>query len=140
MTKKKHNKEAELTDALQRLQAEFENYKKRTAKECASTGDSASADVISRFLPVIDSFELAKKNVDGVAKEGIDSLYNQFLTILTDVGLEVIDTKGKFDPHMHEALLTEESETEKNMIIEELQKGFTFKGRVLRHSKVKVSR
>jgi len=149
MTEKKETKEetqednrvAELTDSLKRLQAEFENYKKRVAKENSDFIRCASADLIKKLLPVLDSFEQAIKNKE--SKEfvkGIELIFAQLSSVLADAGLKKIECEGKcFDPFCHEVLLQEESDKD-SIVLEELQKGYTVNGNVVRTSKVKISK
>jgi len=139
----KESKIAELTDSLQRLQAEFENYKKREEKDRQIVCRYASADVIKKILPIVDSFELAlmsnKKNDDFA--RGIEMIYSSLVNTLAEIGLRKIECKGKkFDPSYHDVLLSEESEIEEDTIIEEIQKGYMLNDMILRHSKVKISK
>jgi molecular chaperone GrpE len=140
--KEKDEKINELTESLQRLQAEFENYKKRTELNNAEYRKCAIHDFIKKLLPVIDNFELAlqhKKNKEEFLK-GVELIYSELYSILEDEGLEKIDALNKkFDPYFHEALLSEKSD-KPNVVLEELQKGYKLKDKVLRHTKVKVSK
>jgi len=132
----------ELTDTLKRLQAEFENYKKRIDKEKAEFVKFAHADVIAEMLPVLDSFEIALKNTNDKEKfiEGIKIIYAQFHSILEAEGLKPIKAVNeKFDPYKHEVLMKEESDKPEGTILEEFQKGYMLNDGVLRHSKVKIS-
>ncbi|MBL7057092.1 nucleotide exchange factor GrpE [Candidatus Woesearchaeota archaeon] len=133
----------ELTLTLQRVQAEFENYKKRTEAECTEFKKYAETDLIKSFLPVLDNFELAlqnKKAQDEFVK-GMELIYSQLFESLEQRGLKVIKAEGeKFDPYKHEALLTEKSTKEPNMVLQELQKGYMVCDKVIRHTKVKVSK
>jgi len=137
----KDQKIAELTDTLQRLQAEFENYKKYVEKSKTDFVKYAQSDIIEKLLPILDSFELALKNT---SKEefikGIELIYSQLYSLLEKQGLKKIQAKGKLDPHLHEVLLKEECDKEEDTILEELQKGYMLGDKVLRHSKVKVSK
>ncbi|GIU69475.1 MAG: nucleotide exchange factor GrpE [Candidatus Woesearchaeota archaeon] len=137
----------ELINTLKRLQAEFENYKKRQEKENVQLIKNANAGLVKSLLPVLDSFELAIKNSNGnneeiiKFKKGLEMIYAQFFSILKEQGLHVIETKGqKFDPYKHEVLLVKESEEEDDLILEEFQKGYMFNDIVLRHSKVMISK
>ena len=143
---KNDNKQAkvdELTNDLKRVQAEFENFKKRCEKENADFRDYATAGLVKKLLSVLDSFEMALKNTDDHQEfvKGVELIYSQFYTILKEEGLQHIVTDGKkFDPYLHEVMLSEKSDKEDGLILEELQKGYRFKDRVLRHSKVKVAK
>jgi molecular chaperone GrpE len=139
----------ELTDTLQRLQAEFENYKKRVDKENAQLIKNANSNLIKELLPVLDSFELAIKNSNGndnpeimKFKKGMELIYAQLHTILEDNGLRIIDIKDKrFDPYKHEVLMVKElTDKEDDIILQEFQKGYMLNDIVLRHSKVMISR
>lgn len=133
----------ELTETLQRVQAEFENYKKRSEKDNSEFIKHANTDLIKKFLPVLDDFELALKNCraqDDFYK-GIEIIYSHLIDALRSQGLESIKSVGKkFDPYFHEALLTEESDKEENIVLDEMQKGYMLNGKVIRHSKVKVAK
>ena len=132
----------ELTDTLKRLQAEFENYKKRVEKEKIEFVKYVNAEVISSLLPTLDSFEIALKNTTDKEKfvEGMKMIYAQIYSALEAEGLRPINATGeKFDPYRHEVLLKEESDKPEGTILEEFQKGYMLNDRVLRFSKVKVS-
>ena len=138
----KAQKTEELTDALKRLQAEFENFKKRTDKERIEFLKYAKADMISKLLPVIDTFEIALKNTNDKEKfvQGMKMIYAQVYSALEAEGLRHIKSVGKmFDPYIHEVLMKEESEKPEGTILEEFQKGYMLNDKVLRFSKVKVS-
>ncbi len=129
------------TDMLQRLQADFENFKKRTEKEKSEANKYASAPVIIKLLPVMDSFEMALKNKSSDPEKfakGMELVYAQLYSVLKGEGLAKIDAVGqKFDPYVHEVLMQEQSEKD-GIILEEFQKGYKFKDKILRHSKVKI--
>ena len=132
----------ELTDTLKRLQAEFENYKKRVEREKIEFVKYAHADVIANMLTVLDSFEIALKNTSDKEKfiEGIKIIYAQLYSALEAEGLKPIKATGeKFDPYKHEVLMKQESDKPEGTVLEEFQKGYTLNDKVLRHSKVKVS-
>jgi molecular chaperone GrpE len=126
---------------LKYLQADFENYRKYYEKEKQEIIERANEDLIKELLVVIDDFERALQSVEGEKdKQGLAYIYRNFLKILEKHGLKQIEALNrKFDPSLHEAVLKEVSEKDDGTIIEEIQKGFTFKGKVLRPSKVKVS-
>ena len=134
----------ELTETAKRVQADFENYKKRVDKEKQAFVENANADLLKKLLNIIDNFELALKNEQnpGDFAKGIELIYAQMRELLTQEGVKEIDTEGKqFDPYLHEAMITGSDDTKKDgEILEEFQKGYTIKNTVLRHSKVKVNK
>lgn len=124
---------------LQRLQAEFENYKKRTEKEKLLVCEYSNRDLIKKLLPVLDSFSLALKNTSDLIKfkEGVELIYAELYSLLKAEGLCPIDTVGrKFDPFKHEAIMKEAGDND--IVLEEFQKGYVLKDAVIRHSKVKI--
>ncbi len=130
------SKEAEYMDKIARLQAEFDNSRKRMDKEKQEILVNANANLISELLPTLDHFELAlKHNKD----PGVQMIYDELKETLTKFGLKVINTKGTFNPNIHEAVVRVEGEKE-NVIVEEIQKGYLINEKLLRASKVKVSR
>jgi molecular chaperone GrpE len=129
---------------LQRLQAEFENYKKRAERERKEYTEQANADLILKLLSVLDDFERAlqteKSDTDSFTK-GMVMIHKKFQKILEKEGLTPIDAVGEeFDPYYHEAVLAEVGNYKDDTIVEELEKGYMFKNRVLRPSKVKVGK
>ena len=142
-TVEKDQKIGELTETLQRLQAEFENYKKRTDSEKEQTRQLASKSMIIDLISIIDNFNLALQNTDSHEEfvKGVKLIYSQIFEMIEQKGVKPIECIGeKFDPYKHEALLTEESDKESGTILEEIQKGYEMDGSVLRHSKVKVAK
>ena len=138
----KDKKLEELTDILKRLQAEFENFKKRTDKEKGEFIKYAHGSVIQGILPVIDAFDIAMKSTKDKDKfiDGIKMIYAQLHSVLEDEGLRQIKAEGeKFDPFRHEVLMKEDSDKPDGTILEEFQKGYMLNDRVLRFSKVKIS-
>lgn len=137
---------AELTDTLKRLQAEFENYKKRQEKDWAERIKLANHSLVSNMLAVLDSFdkalEDAERNDDPASlRKGLEGLRRQFLQTLQKEGLKEIGTDGKFDPFVHEALMREErDDVEDGTILEVFQKGYTLGQRTLRPARVKVAK
>jgi molecular chaperone GrpE len=138
----------ELTDDLQRLQAEFENFKKRNEKENQDFKEYANASLISEFLPLLDSLNQAVQAIENAeelskeqALEGTRKLQEQLTSLLAQKGLEEIKTEGeKFNPEVHDCLLQENCDGKKDgIVLEELQKGYLLKGRLLRPAKVKVN-
>ncbi|MBN1544636.1 nucleotide exchange factor GrpE [Candidatus Woesearchaeota archaeon] len=137
------SKIAELTNDLKRVQADFENYKKRVERDNAKLCEYSRADLIKRLLTVLDSFEMALKQTGSHAEfvKGVELIYSQLYTLLKEEGLQHIEAQGKMlDPHLHEVMLFEKSDKDEDIILEELQKGYMFKDIVLRHSKVKVAK
>lgn len=128
-------------EMLQRLRAEFENYKKRVEKEKLELSTLIKSQLIYNLLPVIDDFERLLNNSHSYSKEIIKLIYNKLMSILKEEGLQQIESVGKeFNPEIHEAVLTEHSgDDSNNKILEEWQKGYLFKSKLLRPAKVKVS-
>lgn len=136
----------DLYDRLLRLQAEYDNFKRRTQKEKEAERKYKAQDIVNDLLPVLDNFERALQVEQTEATsnliEGISMVYRQLQDVLTNNGVEVIETEGKeFDPNLHHAVLQVEDEAhESNHIVEELQKGYMLKDRVIRPSMVKVNK
>ncbi|MCL1853712.1 MAG: nucleotide exchange factor GrpE [Peptococcaceae bacterium] len=131
---------------LQRLQAEFDNFRKRSVKEKGDVIRYATENLILQLLPVVDNFERALAAAAAsqdfeVLSNGVDMIYKQMLKILNDEGVEVIETEGReFDPNLHEAMLSDEvAGQEPGMVLQEFEKGYRLKDKVIRHSRVKVS-
>ena len=134
-----------LIDRLARLQAEFENARKRTAREQQDFREYAVADAIKALLPIVDSFERAMRTGAAERSEfhtGIDLIYKQLQDALQKLGLRAIPAKGEpFDPHLHEAIeMVDTSDAADHQILEELQPGYKLKDRLLRPAMVKVAR
>ena len=132
----------ELTDLLKRTQADFVNYKNRVEKESKQLLEYGHSDVLLKLLPALDSFELALKNSKDSSefKHGMELVYAQFMDVLGQMQVRHIDALGKkFDPYKHEVLMKEKSDKEDGIVLEELQKGYMIKEKVLRTTKVKVS-
>ena len=140
---KKDTKIEELTDRLQRTMAEFDNFRKRTEKEKASMYVIGAKEIIEKMLPVVDNFErgLANAPEGDPFAEGIQMIYKQLMTTFDEMGVKVIETVGQqFDPNLHNAVMhVDDPEQEDNVIVEEFQKGYTYKDFVVRHSMVKVA-
>ena len=145
--KKKDNKMEQqiedLTDRLKRNMAEFDNFRKRTEKEKSSMYIIGAKDIIEKILPVVDNFErgLAQATEGDPFAEGMEKIYKQLTTTLEGLGVEPIEAVDKeFNPDLHNAVMHVEDESVgDNIIVEELQKGYTYKGFVVRHSMVKVA-
>ena len=133
----------DLTDRLKRSMAEFDNYRKRTEKEKSSMYIIGAREIIEKILPVVDNFErgLAQAPEGDAFADGMQMIYKQLLTTLEGLGVEAIEAVGKeFNPDFHNAVMHVEDENAgENMVVEELQKGYTYKGFVVRHSMVKVA-
>lgn len=146
---KKDKKDAEieeLKDRLMRQMAEFDNYRKRTDKEKTQNYEIGAADVILKILPVVDNFERGLDAMTDADKEssfakGIEMIYKQLTKVLEDAGVTVIEAQGKeFDPMLHNAVMQQPSEEhESGIVIQELQKGYQYKERIIRHSMVIVA-
>ena len=141
-------KEAEaMKDKYVRLFAEFENFRRRTAKENFELVAAANQKLIGKLTDVLDNFELAFDPRHKTAKpedfeKGVKLIHNKFKDILSDEGLEEVNPVGEeFDPNLHDALMQQPSDTvPENRIIQVLQKGYKVKGRILKHAKVIVSK
>ncbi len=142
---KKDEQIAELTDRVKRQLAEFENFRNRTEKEKSQMYTVGARDVIEKLLPVVDNFERGLKSIpedqkDGPVASGMEMIYKQLITVLTDLGVTPIEAVGQeFDPNLHNAVMhAEDEELGENTVSEEFQKGYKYKDAVLRHSMVKV--
>jgi len=133
-----------LLDRLARSQAEFENARKRAAAEQQKFRDYALADAIKSLLPTLDSFERALKTSEEKSefRNGVELIYKQLQDALQKLGLQAISAQGEtFDPHLHEAVeMVETTEAEDHTILEEMQRGYKLKDRLLRPAMVKVAR
>jgi molecular chaperone GrpE len=133
-----------LLDRLARAQAEFENARRRAAKEQQDFRDFAMADAIKSLLPVIDNFERALQSKSEAAdfRAGVDLIYKQLRDVLTKLGVQLISAKGQqFDPHIHEAIeMVETPDAADHEVLEEWQRGYKYKDRLLRPAMVKVAK
>ncbi len=143
---KKDRQIEELTDKYKRLFAEFDNYRKRTDAEKIGMFNEGEKAVLLKVLPLIDNFERALEAVPEEEKgsafaEGIEKIYRSFSDQLAEMGVKPIDAKGKpFDANLHNAVMhVEDDEAEESTVVEEFQKGYLFKDKVLRYSMVKVA-
>lgn len=150
--KKKKKKEKweekieELEDRVKRQMAEFDNFRKRTEKEKSHMYEVGARDVIEKILPVVDNFERGLATVPEEQKadpviDGMDKIYRQLMTVLTDLGVTPIEAVGQeFDPNFHNAVMHVEDENlGENVVAEEFLKGYMYKELVIRHSMVKVA-
>ncbi|MGN0273479.1 MAG: nucleotide exchange factor GrpE [Chordicoccus sp.] len=144
--KKKDDQIADLTDRYKRTLAEYENFRKRTEKEKSDIYTYAVKDVLTKILPVADSFERGLAAVpddekDGAVAKGMEKIYKQFQKTLSDIGVKPIEAEGKpFDPNYHNAVMhVEDDSLGENVVAKDLQKGYTYKDTVIRHSMVQVA-
>lgn len=147
LKKKYEDALAEQKDKYLRLYAEFDNYRKRTEKEKAQNFDFGAREVIEKLLPVVDNFERALGTVDPEDEDdaftkGVRGIYKQLEKMFEDLEVKTIPAEGeKFDPNLHNAVMTDtESDVEEDTITQDLLKGYTYKGQVVRHSMVKVKK
>src|SRR6202140_3196998 len=137
-----------LLDRLARLQAEFDNARKRAVREQQEFREYAAADVIKNFLPILDSFERALKaggdsnSNSNDFRNGIELIYRQFQDALQKIGVQPIVSVGQaFDPRVHEAVeMVDTSEVPDHHVLDELQRGYRYKERLLRPAMVRVAR
>ena len=134
-------------DDLRRLQADFDNYRKRTLREQTARAASASQALVTRLLPVLDNFELAvsaaeqSRDFDRMLK-GVEMVFGELREVLESEGLVRIEAEGKpFDPERHEAVIAvEEEDTEPGMVVDIVRAGYELRGKVLRPAMVKVAK
>jgi molecular chaperone GrpE len=137
-----------LLDRLARLQAEFDNARKRAVREQQEFREYAAADVVKNFLPILDSFERALKTGGDSSsssndfRNGIELIYRQFQDALQKIGVQPIVSVGQpFDPRVHEAVeMVDTSEVPDHHVLDELQRGYKYKERLLRPAMVRVAR
>lgn len=143
---KKDEKIAELNDRLIRQMAEFDNFRKRTEKEKQQMYGIGAVDVIEKLLPVVDNFErglaaMTEEEKNTSFAQGIELVYKQLMTTLEGMGVTVIEAVGvEFNPDFHNAVMQAPSEEyESGIITQELQRGYLYKDKVVRHSMVMVA-
>jgi molecular chaperone GrpE len=141
----KENDIAEMKDRLLRLAAEFDNYKKKTARDIDSAKNIGKAELIKNLLPALDEFELAMYALNNSAKEscnikGMELVFSNVIGTLKNSGLKEIEAKGKYDPYKHEIIMTRDSKEEEGTIVEIIRKGYTFNDLLLRPTAVIVSK
>ena len=136
----------ELTDRLQRNMAEFDNYRKRTEKEKTAMFEIGAKDIVERILPVVDNFErglaaISEEEKSAPFADGMEKIYKQLMKTLEEAGVKPIEAVGKpFDPNFHNAVMHIEDESlGENVVSQELQKGYTYRDTVVRHSMVQVA-
>lgn len=147
--KKKKDKKDEqiedLNDRLRRQMAEFDNFRKRSEKEKSQMFDMGARSIIEKVLPVVDNFErglaaVPEEQKDDAFVTGMDKIYKQLMTELDAIGVKPIEALGQeFNPDLHNAVMQVESEEyDPGVVAQELQKGYTYKDTVVRHSMVAV--
>lgn len=140
---KEELKIAELTDKVKRQMAEFENFRKRSEREKGEMFDAGAVNIIGKILPILDNFErgLAQAPEGDPFADGMEKVYRQFSTTLTEIGVTPIEAKGKtFDPNFHNAVMhVDDDQYGESEVVEELQKGYMYHDKVVRHSMVKVA-
>jgi molecular chaperone GrpE len=134
---------AELNDRFLRRQAEFENFRRRVEREKADFVQYASSEAVQSLLPVLDDFERALKleSADREYARGLELIYQRLMDTLRKLGLEPIESAGQpFDPYIHQAIERQETdEVDDHTVLAEHQRGYNFKGRLLRPAMVKVA-
>lgn len=148
LLKKRYEKElSDWKDKYTRLYAEFDNYRKRTEREKSRMFELGAGDVIEKLLPIADNFEraldaLSEEEREEPFEKGVDGIYRQLRKLFSDLDVKEIEAEGKkFDPALHNAVMAdEEGDAEEGTITADLQKGYTFRGSVIRHSMVKVKK
>ena len=133
----------ELIDTLQRVKADFDNYRKRAARDQESLVARAGERIVKELLPVLDdlerALEAASEHEEAKLEEGVRLVHRSLADLLAREGVAVIPTDGKFDPHVQEALLAQPSDLEEGQVIQVLQKGYLLGDRVLRPARVIVA-
>jgi molecular chaperone GrpE len=133
----------EYLDALQRLKAEFDNFRKRMAREQSDLVTRANERLVKELLPVLDdlgrALQAAEEHEEAKLEEGVKLVHRSFEDLLRREGLVEIETDGRFDPHVHEALLSQPSEAAEGSVIEVVQQGYKLGERVLRPARVVVA-
>ena len=130
-------------DRLQRLKAEFDNYRKRAARDQESLVARSTERLVKELLPVVDdlerALEAAAKHEEATLEEGVRLVHRALRDTLAKEGLVEIETDGKFDPHVHEALVAQPSEADEGSVIDVVQKGYRLGDRVLRPARVVIA-
>jgi molecular chaperone GrpE len=130
-------------DRLLRLAADFENYKKRAARERQEYVRLANERLIAELIPILDDLEralaAADEHQEAQLEDGVELVHRSLAALLARHGVTPIETEGKFDPHVHEALLSQPSEAEEGSVIDVVQKGYKLGERVVRPARVVVA-
>ena len=135
----------DLSERLLRLQADFENFRKRAQREKDEARQFANQSLIEKQLPILDNYEMAlaaAKDADPALRDGVQMIYDQLLGILRDSGVETIDATGEeFDPNLHEAISQQETtEAEPGTVVEQVQRGYRLHERLVRPARVVVAK
>jgi molecular chaperone GrpE len=133
----------EAIDRLKRVAADFDNYRKRAARERDELAERANERLVKELLPVLDDLERAlvavAEHEEAALEEGVRLVHRSLAQLLERQGLKQISTDGKFDPHVHEALLSQPSDKEEGDVLDVVQKGYTLANRVIRPARVVVA-
>lgn len=136
----------ELNDKYRRTMAEFDNFRKRTEKEKSTMFEMGASDIIKKLLPIVDNFDRGFKSVTDEELEtpfakGMDMVHKQLLKMLEDADVKPIEALGgEFNPDFHNAVMhVEDDSVGENIVVEEFEKGYTYRDQVIRHSMVKVA-
>jgi molecular chaperone GrpE len=139
----RESQEPEQDERFLRLAADFENYKKRAARERAEYVAHANERLVKDLLPILDDLEralaAAEQHEEAQLEEGVRLVHRSLAQLLQRNGVQEISTEGKFDPHVHEALLSQPSEEEEGSVLDVVQKGYTLADRVVRPARVVIA-
>ena len=142
-TTKEQQPEPEVDDRLLRLAADFDNYKKRAARERSEYIALANERLIGELIPILDDLEralnAAEEHQEAQLEEGVELVHRSLAALLARHGVTPIETEGKFDPHVHEALLSQPSEAAEGSVIDVVEKGYKLGERVVRPARVVVA-
>ena len=135
----------ELNDRLLRLTAEYDNFRKRSQREKNESRQFANQHLLEKQLPVLDNFEMAltaAKDADPAIRDGVQMIYDQFVSVLKDAGVEPIDAEGEpFDPNLHEAISQQETtDVEEGTVVQQVQRGYKLNDRLVRPARVIVAK
>ena len=135
----------DLEDRLLRLTAEYDNFRKRAQRERSEARQFANQHLLEKQLPILDNFEMAlmaAKDADPAIRDGVQMIYDQFVGVLKDAGVEPIDAGGEpFDPNLHEAISQKETiEVEEGTVVEQAQRGYKLDDRLIRPARVVVAK
>jgi molecular chaperone GrpE len=133
----------QLFDRLQRLAAEFDNFRKRTAREQAAFAERANERLVKELIPILDdlgrALEAAADHQEAKLEDGVRLVHRSLADLLKRQGLTEIETDGRFDPHVHEALLSQPSDADEGAVLEVVQKGYKLGDKVLRPARVVIA-